>query len=263
MEMTERIQFCKDCTKRKFDNQTGIICSLTNKKPEFQHKCGEFEEDTDNIQKHKERLSYNPRKWKRSDNKFSESTNSIMKFDLFEIDSRIQNVVFRKHRFNKISITCLAGYVFTMYYILSGDSDFYENIKDPLNQFIWALMLIYPVIRYFQSFKKYKLDSNGIKINETTKIRWSDIRTVRNYVTIDNEDDTITTLYLYLVLNNYKNIRLSLDNYTVDNFKNIKSILKQKGIKLDEKEMIESIILSFHKHYGQNSESDCDKFFNT
>jgi len=46
MTREEQLKFCKICTKQKFDLQQGIICSLTNKKAEFEDTCDTFEEDT-------------------------------------------------------------------------------------------------------------------------------------------------------------------------------------------------------------------------
>ena len=42
MELAQRLQTCKKCEKRKFDPNTGIICSLTSRKPEFVSNCNEF-----------------------------------------------------------------------------------------------------------------------------------------------------------------------------------------------------------------------------
>ena len=46
MTREEQLRFCKICTKQKFDLQQGIICSLTNKKADFEDKCDWFEENT-------------------------------------------------------------------------------------------------------------------------------------------------------------------------------------------------------------------------
>lgn len=39
------IEYCKKCKKRKFDSNRGIICSLTEEKPNFIDNCGDFEKD--------------------------------------------------------------------------------------------------------------------------------------------------------------------------------------------------------------------------
>lgn len=44
----EKIETCKKCKKRKFDFQQGIICSLTNEKPNFTPTCPDFENDENN-----------------------------------------------------------------------------------------------------------------------------------------------------------------------------------------------------------------------
>ena len=41
MELNEKLQYCKICTKRKFSD-IGIICSLTSAKPAFENQCNEF-----------------------------------------------------------------------------------------------------------------------------------------------------------------------------------------------------------------------------
>jgi len=41
----DNIRLCKRCTKRKFDYQKGLICSLTNEKPDFADECPDFERD--------------------------------------------------------------------------------------------------------------------------------------------------------------------------------------------------------------------------
>ena len=36
MTLEERLDFCKICENRKINLQVGLVCSLTNKKPEFE-----------------------------------------------------------------------------------------------------------------------------------------------------------------------------------------------------------------------------------
>nr|WP_321236864.1 hypothetical protein [uncultured Psychroserpens sp.] len=48
-------QHCKICDHKIIDFKTGTLCGLTNKKPDFQHKCGviklevEFEKNIENV----------------------------------------------------------------------------------------------------------------------------------------------------------------------------------------------------------------------
>ena len=42
MELAQRLSTCKQCEKRKFDPNTGLVCSLTLRKPEFDNDCSEF-----------------------------------------------------------------------------------------------------------------------------------------------------------------------------------------------------------------------------
>ncbi len=41
MDLKQRLAFCKKCQKRKFSD-TGIICSLTERKPDFEGNCKDF-----------------------------------------------------------------------------------------------------------------------------------------------------------------------------------------------------------------------------
>lgn len=45
MTREEHLKFCNICTKRKFNTQKGIICSLTNEIADFNTTCPNFEKD--------------------------------------------------------------------------------------------------------------------------------------------------------------------------------------------------------------------------
>ena len=49
-----QIATCKQCTKRKFDPEQGIVCSLTNEKPAFEDSCPDFVKDETIKQQKKE-----------------------------------------------------------------------------------------------------------------------------------------------------------------------------------------------------------------
>lgn len=45
MTDNERLTFCQVCTKRLFDPEKGIVCSLTGEKPAFEETCENYDED--------------------------------------------------------------------------------------------------------------------------------------------------------------------------------------------------------------------------
>lgn len=45
MTRDEQVAFCRKCTNRKFDQQQGIICRLTDKKADFEDTCPDFNLD--------------------------------------------------------------------------------------------------------------------------------------------------------------------------------------------------------------------------
>ena len=42
MELNERLQYCRVCSKRKFSLSIGIVCNMTDAKPAFEQKCEHF-----------------------------------------------------------------------------------------------------------------------------------------------------------------------------------------------------------------------------
>ncbi len=249
MEMTERIKYCRVCKSRKFNNETGIICGLNDKKPDFESNCKSFEEDLEYVKKNKERFDYNPKKWKRFDNQFIESSKSSLKFDLFALEPNIERIELRKERYNKISLACLSGFVIMFIRILTENAEVIDNLKEPINLTFFLGLLVYPIVRYVFPFKTYLLDSEGIQINKERKINWTQVKGLNYSMNLDEEDNTVSTLYFYLILNDYKNIRIDLQNYTFEDQRGLKDKMKEHGIKLNSKELLESIILSFHRKY--------------
>jgi len=45
MDRNKQLEYCKKCTKRKFDLKQGLICNLTNQKADFENECEHFEID--------------------------------------------------------------------------------------------------------------------------------------------------------------------------------------------------------------------------
>ncbi|MGH1386093.1 hypothetical protein [Kordia sp.] len=43
--MNDKIEFCKTCTNRSFSSSKGIVCGLTNEKPNFVLSCSDYERD--------------------------------------------------------------------------------------------------------------------------------------------------------------------------------------------------------------------------
>lgn len=50
MDLKKRLEFCTKCQKRKFGD-TGIVCSLSDRKPDFNDTCKDFLIDPKEAQK--------------------------------------------------------------------------------------------------------------------------------------------------------------------------------------------------------------------
>ncbi|WP_298901146.1 hypothetical protein [uncultured Psychroserpens sp.] len=53
--LKERLRFCKNCVHRKNNLQTGILCGLTDQKPDFDRFCKDYVENTAVIEKERAR----------------------------------------------------------------------------------------------------------------------------------------------------------------------------------------------------------------
>ncbi len=51
----ERIKVCSTCRKRKLNMETGLVCELTDEKPVFEDTCPSFDEDTQEVERIKEK----------------------------------------------------------------------------------------------------------------------------------------------------------------------------------------------------------------
>jgi len=51
MDLAQRLATCKQCEKRKFDPNTGLVCSLTLRKPDFVNDCSDFLMDPKEVSK--------------------------------------------------------------------------------------------------------------------------------------------------------------------------------------------------------------------
>lgn len=51
MDRKERLEYCNKCTKRSFDRNKGVVCSLTNEHADFNLTCEFFTEDEKVISK--------------------------------------------------------------------------------------------------------------------------------------------------------------------------------------------------------------------
>jgi hypothetical protein len=45
MEMEEKIKICKICQNKSYTSEKGIVCGLTNEKPDFEKECPDFKID--------------------------------------------------------------------------------------------------------------------------------------------------------------------------------------------------------------------------
>lgn len=55
MTLQDRLNYCKICTNRKMDFQTGIVCSLTGEKPAFENNCESFNADQAEVDRYQQR----------------------------------------------------------------------------------------------------------------------------------------------------------------------------------------------------------------
>jgi hypothetical protein len=52
MTRQQQLEFCKVCTKRKFDRSKGVVCSLTDEHATFVGECESFDKDIEYSEKY-------------------------------------------------------------------------------------------------------------------------------------------------------------------------------------------------------------------
>lgn len=73
MTREEQVAFCRKCTNRKFDQQQGIICRLTDKKADFEDSCPDF-----NLDEHvKEKGAFEPQTERASHELIADLSNDL------------------------------------------------------------------------------------------------------------------------------------------------------------------------------------------
>ncbi|MBL3656285.1 hypothetical protein [Fulvivirga sediminis] len=55
MDIHERLKYCKICSNRAYNNY-GVVCKLTNDKPQFKNRCPYFIEDSAEREAYEARL---------------------------------------------------------------------------------------------------------------------------------------------------------------------------------------------------------------
>ncbi len=105
----EKLEICSTCTKRKFNPEKGLICSLTNEEPIFDDECPAFEADSDQLQKPK-------------DNNTPQSISGWLTFFLW-VGIGLGVIVSTKTAFNEIIIEGINWYLASAYatYIIALD----------------------------------------------------------------------------------------------------------------------------------------------
>lgn len=59
MNLKDKIKICSICKNRMLDRNIGLVCSLTEAKPEFNDSCDDYITDQSAIHRGKEKHSYN------------------------------------------------------------------------------------------------------------------------------------------------------------------------------------------------------------
>lgn len=70
MELKARLEFCNKCEHKLFDFKTGVLCGLTQRKPDFEDSCKDFK--TSDLEKQKVNAKEYTKKLNNEANTFSE-----------------------------------------------------------------------------------------------------------------------------------------------------------------------------------------------
>ncbi|MBO0323654.1 hypothetical protein J0X14_15195 [Muricauda sp. CAU 1633] len=131
MTLEERLDFCKICTNRKTDFKIGLVCSLTNHKPDFEDECEFFIKDEKEAER-KLNLKLNAAGPSRSQNGSLKPAKNI-NYGVFLTVSGILILLFISLLFGVIILTAGISFLIRGYSqkkILAENSSFNEKLKN-------------------------------------------------------------------------------------------------------------------------------------
>lgn len=250
MTRSEYIKICKTCKNRDFNLNAGIICGLTKSIPDFENYCESYIQDASGDSN--EREYYHPKDFKKKDKNIG-SRQLQKKLDFFSTNIISSKLIIEKSRIDKFSYYGILALILTLVYVFLRSSDFQENMQNPINLIVWILLILYPVGRFIFPFPKYILNNQGILFRNGNLIKWVDISAITLTDKIDNDDNTSFEQSYFFRLKSGTVKKINLNNYFVSN--DSIEIRKNKPYSnsMNNREVIESVIISFYNKFGNNN----------
>ncbi|NPV51836.1 MAG: rhomboid family intramembrane serine protease [Candidatus Methanofastidiosum sp.] len=190
MDRNKQLEYCKKCTKQKFDPKQGIICGLTNQKSDFENECEFFEIDKAIIVAETEKNKTE----KKSNVSFGFSPKQIDNFPISDLNKKQLSVIAfetaKKLNWN-IGFISESGFIAYTKFSMSSWSEEIQvkievgniNVKSECtgNQFIDWGKNRKNIDSFFETFKKTKEEIDKSSLEE----RYSELS--KEFVSADDD----------------------------------------------------------------------------
>ena len=109
------LSYCQYCSNRYFDTKKGVYCSLTERKPDFNKSCSDFDKDIKHVLARGEKITFS--------NQYTTGLLDKVK-DFFHQDFSSQNlenvsIHYSKFKFILILLLGFSAGAFSFYYLIS------------------------------------------------------------------------------------------------------------------------------------------------
>ncbi len=219
MTRSEHLSFCSVCTNRKFTTEVGFICSLTDKKADFDISCPHFTLDSpakqERNKKYIDEIETGIQKRKTNANKlFGYVTYIDFLLDKSKpipvsVDSKKETIVLESNKKNGLQFQIIALPLIIGFLIYNGRN------RQGIDWIPFILFVVWIYVIYRSRLKKeiLRIGPLGILINKKEYVPWHAIDFIHKKTEPDEGSDRV---YLILRLTNSTEREILLNSAAID-----------------------------------------------
>ena len=173
MDSREKVlSYCQYCTNRQFDPKSGVLCSLTGEKPEFENRCPDFNKDTRLVlKKGSIQTHYN-----RSTTGLMEKIKDLFHPNYDPNDLEDVSIHLSKLKFMGVFSIVFIAWLFTIYLLFGGEGVNRIEVLNILGSttLVIITLIIGEVKKVFSSTPLFHISQRGLKLYGE-QYDWTDV----------------------------------------------------------------------------------------
>ena len=187
------LSYCQYCSNRSFDSKKGVYCSLTQRKPDFDKSCPDFEKDIKHVLARGEKITFS--------NQYTTGSWEKIK-DLFHSDFDPEDledisIHYSKIKFISLIFLNIIGWIISIYILVSDSLG--ENTSDAVYIIFATTAMVF--ILFIQEYKSTFIDTDLIHINSKGLsisgkfYNWSEIV---SFIVVEEKNENTGSVYSFL-----------------------------------------------------------------